>query len=204
MKKLILSFLGGAALVACSPVETPVTPELSPEQSKTKTIGPVVTIHCTLKSVRTGRVTTGTYFTYDTRTIDMPSAKMIKQDNMGDTQLEIFREYIAPNKLQNALIELPLKQRRNKFKIDIEDTWFRYRQSMQFMRPDPIWGSKLGSAQFVKGTIVFGNKVPNVDGKKRMLYEGAIHFGTNSWVYYGMGDVEVKDREHGSIICRPG
>ncbi|PHR56468.1 MAG: hypothetical protein COA43_13800 [Robiginitomaculum sp.] len=216
MKNLMILFtVVGLGLSACNSEEMPPVPEAKREpQSEIhapKTIGPVTVIHCTLKNYHTGQSTTGTYFTYDTRTIDMPSQNMIEADNMDAANVEWFKEHISRYRLQDALIVLPLKQQHNKFRVDIENTWYLHGLSMQFVWPDPIWGDNLGAAQFVTGAITFGDKISNVDGKKRMIYEGALSLSSGNqyggtagtWTYYGKGDVEPKDREWGYLRCGP-
>ncbi len=205
----ILLALSGVTLAGCGPVEDEPSTSEPQETSKPKTIGPVVIIHCTLKSYHTGLSTTGTYFTYDTRTIDTLSDEIVEAENMDAGNAAHFKEHFARYQLQDSLVVLPLRQHDNKFRIDIKETWYLHGLSKQFVRPDPIWGDNLGRAQLVHGTIVFGDKVSNVDGKKRMLYEGALHLSSGNqyggtagtWTYYGKGDVEPENREWGYLHC---
>ncbi len=150
-------------LTACKPIaEEPTAP--LPEKPVAKTIGPVVTIHCTLKHFNTGHVSTGTYFTYDTRTKHIPSDKMLgkpPRPELFNRDLEHFKEVYAASRLDDGWVEVPVGGPNNKFKLDTKHIWFwggHTRQYGLYMGLSPM----LIMSSY--GRMFFGGKVTDKEG----------------------------------------
>lgn len=204
MKSNFAYMLLSLALLSCGPVEKPPKSESvsEPEQMTPKTIEPVVTIHCTLKNVKTGRVTKGTYFTYDTRTKDMPSEAMFAGDgsHIKDYEREHFKKWISPYRLTDGIVVLPLQQRRDKFSLDVDNIWYKHGNSWHYFEPQ-------GRFKFTTrccGIISFGERRKGEDA-----FEGQFDFSAGNelggtagtWSYFGKGDIDPKNREWGYLRC---
>lgn len=201
MKSLALIPIAISLLMACEPVEKPNEPE-KPPVKKTKKIGPVVTIHCTLKNVKTNMVTKGTYFTYDTRTQDMPTKEMF--DGVGlfkQFERDAFKDINSRFRLTDGVVVLPIKQHRNKFRLDIKNIWYKHGRSWHFLKRHEK--SKYQYTYMGIGNIGFGERIKGTN-----VFEGMFEFTSGSefggtmgtWVLYH--DIETPDDdEWGYLRC---
>ncbi len=198
MRNLIFSLLCLSMFTACQPVEKPKEPE-KPPVKKTETIGPVVTIHCTLKNYDTGMVTKGTYFTYDTRTKHIPSDEKIYTLSKFRHEVENYK--IWHNRLTDGIVVLPIKQHRNKFRLDLENIWYRHGGSLQFylLKPENLWSSNdAGEIGFGKRRIIDGDD-HGLEGYLYFINGNELGGRSGSWAYYGLG--EELQKERGYLTC---
>ena len=205
MKKAIFGILLSLALAACGPVdEVPPEPKTEPKKTEAKkTFGPVVTIRCKLRHYRTGQITTGTYFIFDTRTKHIPTDKMLGSASKAFkiNELEHFTKLEASSRLTDGWVEIPLMGD-HKFKLDVERIWFYGYLTIQYFDPQ----GQLKSTTTGIGNMGFGEKIA---GKNALGFAGNLSFtssgnrgASGTWSYVpNLDTFDPKTYDWGYLEC---
>jgi hypothetical protein len=206
MQKILAGILLSLTLTACGPVEEePAPPEPQPESHAPKTIGPVVTLHCTLKHFNTGQVSTGTYLKYDMRTDHIPTNAMLGGElevKLFKRDLESFKLNFSGSRLDEGWVEVPTPGPDNKYKLDAKRIWFFGYLTQQYH--DPV--GKSGSTEGGLGYISFGGRMTNNNGTPAM--KGYLSFmgqgkygGQGTWHMNTGNEMDPYNDDWGYFNC---